>query len=742
MTLGYKDLRHNPNYTQPQMSDAEFLGTALDLSRPELEGVAAELKAGRIAAARDAYLEVIASGCARRYYFDVKEVPELRSYAINHYSEDEEAGEDIAEADRIAAGDIPVFKGRRVVFPDGNYDWNSWLYDSSQYQLHLTRFVYVKRLARAYILTGDEKYAKCFNDMMDHFIGDNPMPVDGTFRAEHSTWDPLSAGVRLFTLPEAFIAFFNSASFMPEVKLKLIKSFHQHGQYVRRYHASHGNHVCMQLRGLIQTALLLPELKESAVWLEYGMREMPAYIRQNVYPDGVQFEGSPNYHLIVMRDVYELVALFHKLGIEEGGYAEILEKMFTVTLHLLTPDGQLARFGDTDIQTASELRNIMSLGAYLYQRSDFKALGHNKLPFSLLWRLGPEAAEKYEQIQASVPAETAACFPAGGYITFREGWRAGDMYMAMRAGVGVGGHAHADALSLVLYAGGRELLADTGMGLFEWNKERKYAVSTRAHNTVVVDGQDQHVRSMHWNTPNTAACRIWDFAAQESYDYTFASHYGYTRYEDPVIHSRKVLFVKNRYWLIVDLFEAQGLHRYEQYFHLPTGCAAYDPYRREVTTQLEDANLLLVHPAAGLPEDRLTLEQGLIFKQGVYYDNPVVKRSFEAYGKKVVETLAVPYGSAKPEVKLNRLPARLNGAELSPVEATALRLKIDGSVDEICLYHNSFDVQSYLDHTGNIITEGLLPGKKEPSGLEFAGSVYSSDVIVKTNCGREAIGKS
>lgn len=733
MTIGYKELRHNPNYTQAQMSDAEFLGTALDLSRPELAGVAAELRAGRVAGARDAYLEVIASGSARRYYFDVQEVPRLRAYAVKHYSREEEAREDIAEADRIAAGDIPVFKGRRVVFPDGKYDWNSWLYDSSQYQLHLTRFIYVKRLARAYILTGDEKYAKCFNDMIDHFIDDNPLPVDGTFRAEHSTWDPLSAGVRLFTLPEAFIAFFNSASFKPEVKLKLIKSFHQHGQYVRKYHANHGNHVCMQLRGLIQTALLLPELKDSAAWLEYGLREMPGFICQNVYPDGVQIEGSPNYHLVVMRDVYELVTLFHKLGIEEGEYREILEKMFTVTMHLFTPDGQLVKFGDTDIQAVSELRNIMSLGAYLYRRSDFKALGYERLPFSLLWRVGPEAVEKYERFQASEPAETAACFPVGGYITFRQGWGAGDMYMAMRAGVGVGGHAHADALSLVLYAGGRELLADSGMGLFEWNKERKYAVSTRAHNTVVVDGQDQHVRSLHWNTPSTAACRIWEFASQDSYGYAFASHYGYTRYEDPVIHSRKVLFVKNRYWLIVDLFDAQEHHRYEQYFHLPSGGAGYDPRKREVTTQLEDVNLLLVHPPSGLAGDRLTLEQGLIFEQGVYHDNPVVKRSFEAYGREAAVTLAVPYGGARPEVRIERLPVQLNGAELSAVEATALRLAIDGSVDEICLYHNSFDVRGYLDHTGNIITEGLLPLKSEPIGLEFAGAVYSCDVIVKTN---------
>lgn len=730
LTMRYKDLRHNPAYTKPQLTAGEFLSTMLDLNKPELAEVAAKLDLGDVPGARDAYLEVIAAGNNGRYYFEVKDVPKLRAYAASHYSGEEEAQQDIAEADRIVEGDIPLFKGKRVLFRHGSYDWNSWLFDSSQYQLHLTRFVYVKRLSRAYALTGDDKYAKCFNDMINHFIDDNPMPVDGTFRAEHCSWDPLSAGVRMFMLPEAFITFFGSPAFEPEVKLKLIQSFQQHGEYVRKYHASGGNHVCMQLRGLTQTALLLPELKDSAEWLEYAGRKLPGYILENVYPDGVQFEGSPNYHLIVMRELYELVVLYQKLGIDAGEYRETLEKMYVVTMHLLAPDGQLVKFGDTDVQVVSELRNVMSLGAYLYQRGDFKALGHERLPFSLLWRIGPEAAAEYDQLKAVEPAETAACFPAGGYVTSRQGWSPNDMYMAMRAGVGIGGHAHSDALSLVLYAGGRELLADSGMGLFEWNKERKYTVSTRAHNTVVVDGQDQHVRSFHWNTPPTASCRIWDTQFNEAYDYTFASQYGYTRYEDPVVHSRKVLFIKNSYWLIVDLFEAKGQHRYEQYFHLPPGAAAYDALSGDVVSQLEGTNLLLKPLPSGLEDDRLTLEQGLIFKQGHYHESPVMKRSLTLTGSAAIVTLAVPFGAAKPQMHAERLPVRQHGELLSVQEATALRIVMEERVDDICLYHKSVDVTSYLDHTGNMISEALLPRKTEPEGIAFAGDSYNRDVIV------------
>jgi hypothetical protein len=75
----------------------------------------------------------------------------------------------------------------------------------------------------------------------------------------------------------------------------------------------------------------------------------------------------------------------------------------------------------------------------------------------------------------------------------------------------------------------------------------------------------------------------------------------------------------------------------------------------------------------------------------------------------------------------------MNGKELSAEEATALRIIMGDRVDEICLYHNSVEVAGYLDHTGNIIAEALLPRKNEPDGLEFAGGNYSRDVIVITD---------
>ncbi|KWX89357.1 hypothetical protein AMQ83_01095, partial [Paenibacillus riograndensis] len=63
--------------------------------------------------------------------------------------------------------------------------------------------------------------------------------------------------------------------------------------------------------------------------------------------------------------------------------------------------------------------------------------------------MGPDAGDNYKQLKAVDPVDAAARVPPAGALTVRQGVGSHDMYMAMRAGVGVGGHAHSDALSLV-----------------------------------------------------------------------------------------------------------------------------------------------------------------------------------------------------------------------------------------------------------------------------------------------------
>ena len=53
------------------------------------------------------------------------------------------------------------------------------------------------------------------------------------------------------------------------------------------------------------------------------------------------------------------------------------------------------------------------------------------------------------------------------------------------------GHAHSDTFNFILYANDKPLIVDTGISTYEKNEQRQTERSTKAHNTVEIDGQNQ-----------------------------------------------------------------------------------------------------------------------------------------------------------------------------------------------------------------------------------------------------------
>jgi len=112
-----------------------------------------------------------------------------------------------------------------------------------------------------------------------------------------------------------------------------------------------------------------------------------------------------------------------------------------------------------------------------------------------------------------------------------------------------GGHAHADALAVVLTIRGLAFLVDPGTASYTMDPERRDRFRSSAmHNTVVVNGRSQSDASgpFHWRTRTDAVCTKWRTSAE--LDYTAGEHDGY----GPVRHSREVLAVHGTGWIILD----------------------------------------------------------------------------------------------------------------------------------------------------------------------------------------------
>jgi heparinase II/III-like protein len=92
-----------------------------------------------------------------------------------------------------------------------------------------------------------------------------------------------------------------------------------------------------------------------------------------------------------------------------------------------------------------------------------------------------------------------------------------------------------------------------------------------------VDGMSQAVPAgpFGWRQHPCARLRRW--VSTDAFDYADAEHDAYGRLPDPVRHRRRVVFVKPRYWLVVDDIEGAESHHVELRFQLGALEARLEP---------------------------------------------------------------------------------------------------------------------------------------------------------------------
>ena len=93
-----------------------------------------------------------------------------------------------------------------------------------------------------------------------------------------------------------------------------------------------------------------------------------------------------------------------------------------------------------------------------------------------------------------MPTYTSAAMEYAGMMVMRTGWGKDDVWAFMDAAPFGTGHQHEDKLNLLMYAHGKYILTENGSYAYDDSEMRKYALSTRSHNTVRVNGMDQNRR--------------------------------------------------------------------------------------------------------------------------------------------------------------------------------------------------------------------------------------------------------
>jgi Heparinase II/III-like protein/Heparinase II/III N-terminus len=442
-------------------------------------------------------------------------------------------------------------------------------------------------LGRAYRLSGDVRFADAVASQLDSWLEQNPYGLGMNWRSG------LELGIRLINWVWALDLIRESDAVSNELHTRLLDSVARHVWEIDRKYSrgsSVNNHLIGEAAGVFVATSYFRNLKHAARWRARSWEILNREVTNQTYADGGTQEQAIGYHLFVLQFFVATGIVARATGTDfPESYWARLEKMFEFLAILGAGGDCLPAFGDGDdgyvLDLGDDPRSVkewLAVGAALFERSDFKAAaGGCSEPVA--WLLGEAGLDCFDTLPncAERPCESVALRDTGYYLLQHGRCDAPDRISVVfdcgPLGMGaLAAHAHADALSFTLRASGRDVLVDPGTyDYFSYPKWREYFRSTRAHNTVVIDGQNQSemLGLFLWGRRAEARCVSWE--ATEAGGRVIGEHDGYTSLPDPVTHRRTLKLDGPRRRLTVrDDIIANGKHEVEICFHFAEHCMA------------------------------------------------------------------------------------------------------------------------------------------------------------------------
>ncbi|MGB2716074.1 MAG: alginate lyase family protein [Vicinamibacterales bacterium] len=458
--------------------------------------------------------------------------------------------------------------------------WSAVRYLNPAYGDHkviweLNRHQHWLSLGRAYALTGRRKYYDLFRNQLAGWMRSNP-PTLGINWASM-----LELGFRTISWLWA-IGFFSAAALEDDASgepwlVDALLGITRQLQHIERnlsLYFSPNTHLTGEALALYAVGCALPGLESSARWTQVGRDVLLREAQAQVLGDGGHAELSGHYHRY-STDFYLLaLTIARAAGDPFAPALEQAARMQARYLRTITDnEGRRPATGDDDGgqlfpmcgRGAEDCADTLAVAAVLLREPD---LAVDSAPEEAFWWCGDEASHvaggrRIERWHSRSLNESGYCVsrnPRGDYLLFDAG----------RHGFLNCGHAHSDALSIVLTIAGRPLFVDPGTATYTMDPElRDRFRSTAMHNTLLLDGKPQSEPDgpFHWRTRATAYVRVWRSTATtrpDGADYIEGTHDGYA----PRRHVRSVLAVHGIGWWILDHVFGAGSAEALTHWHL------------------------------------------------------------------------------------------------------------------------------------------------------------------------------
>ncbi|MBT3336619.1 MAG: alginate lyase family protein [Anaerolineae bacterium] len=466
------------------------------------------------------------------------------------------------------------------------------------------RFSWVFTLGRAYLASGDEKYAKAFWRYFEIFDKVNPVNMGPHWM------NGQEVALRLMVFVWTAQVFSNSTETTAELENRITRSIAEHASritptllYAR---SQNNNHLTSEAAALYTAALALPDHPKAEKWRKLGIKWLNWSFENQIDENGEYIQRSVNYHRLMLQ-LGLWVSAFTTKGHEVHEEKTKLSASSCASWmtqktkeNLSNAMRWLAEL--TDPISGNAINLGANDGAYIFPLAngdfrDFRPVVNaaseaflDEKPFETgawdemsLWFNVESSTLKEKE-----PSNLAPCTLHPASSTWAH----------LRTANGNLRLAHADQLHLDLWWRGENIALDPGTYLY--NAESPWdnpLPATEFHNTVTVNNQDQMTRASRFMYLDWSRGRV----VEKSDSRIIAEHNGYRK--SGVTHRRTVSFEENT-WHVEDhlIPKSQLPKTYRLHWLLINGEWKVESRNKEIEMSLETSQGLM----------KLTLRSSLI----------------------------------------------------------------------------------------------------------------------------------
>jgi len=447
-------------------------------------------------------------------------------------------------------------------------NWQFWPVKDNEVRWQLHRVKWWQSMALAYNNSKNEKYAKEWMLQFADWAKKNPLGLSED--NDRYAWRPLEVSDRLQSLVPTFAIFINSPQFSPQFLMYFLNNYHEQAKYLPTHYAAEGNHRLFEAQRELFAGTSFPEFKEAAAWRKSGIEVLNAEIQKQVYPDGVQYELSPVYHagaIDIFLNAYRTAQKAAVANEFPETYKQTVEKMIMAFISITFPNYNQPMFGDSWL--ADKKFRIQQFQSWLDVFPKNDAIRY----------FATDGKEGKRPDFLSKGLSTA------GFYTFRNGWSNASTIMILKASPPGEFHAQPDNGTFELWVNGRNFTPDAGCYVYsgdeEITKKRNWYRQTRVHSTLTLNNQNMVITKAQQNK--------WEPGKNlDVLTYTNPS------YAD-LNHQRSVLFIDQKYFLIIDEAIGKATGNLGVHFQLKEDSKpVFDKSNNKVYTTYSDGNNLLI----------------------------------------------------------------------------------------------------------------------------------------------------